>query len=944
MARKHLIWAIPLLLLVLVILAGVMILPAFVAAPAHRATIEDFASRLTGRTVHISGKLSLSYLPLPDITATGITITGPDHQLITARALSLDLSPAALLHGQFGVRTLRLDAPVISLPWPIPGGINDIAPPPWLAALHAQISNGQIRIGSLDFTGVEADLLTGAGGRVRVAGTGQLYQRPVTLDLSVGQTASLGGTPLSAYATFANTKATMDGTLDANSQLDGQLSFHTDNNITGALQIQLTGRALNVSSLALEQGQARLNGSAWLDLKPLRLTARLIGQNLELGDVLELKPLLPENLPVQAELSLANVTIAGRVVATAKTVFVASPEADALTDLSLGTDGGANLRGNIRLARDGGLSGQLSLMVPDVQTFLAGLGLPPETMWTTAVLRTQLQGTQTAPHLAHISGVLGRDHVDGDVFILAHHAAFRLNFNHLALIPLTQALQQVHATRLFSAEGELTATQAEAGPIRLSNLFVDASFDNGLNIRRATANIYGGIVGGSMALNSQFEPISAHLFAALPDAAPLVMALFPHLKYPRAALSQPLNLIAAAAGSPASLSVATVIGLGNLTLTATPLIDLTTRSAQGALSLRTADAIDAFKKLGLVNGCSRMQVLKGYPFQVANQPCLASANNPGLAFPGPGSLSLRAYVKVTPSQLSLTDFVANAGLLNASGWLTLQKDHLTGQINAGTLAFPSLPTQTPVPDQLPISGQIKLSAEKIIYAGHDSFGPLTATLNLAPDAIGLSALKAGLGGGTVSGGLSLTLPPTSMPILKAQLVATAIDASTLNISQPFPVQLTSGLINATANLSASGYTAKTWAATLSGNVTLNAENGELNGLSLPNIAAALKASAPLQAGAWMSRGSTPFTAFTVNANISQGNCTLSQATLTSPAGTLTAVGGIDLFDQSLALRLEAHPAVHPPLTLVTRLIGSWAQPSQTTDISAARTWHAASTD
>lgn len=911
-----------------------MALPTFVSAPTHRATIEVFASRLTGRTVHISGKLSLSYLPLPGITATGITIAGPDHEVITARALSLDLSPASLLRGQFGVRTLRLDAPIISLPWPIPGGINDIAPPPWLAALHAHISNGQIRIGGLDFNGVEADLFTGAGGRVRVAGTAKLDQRPVTLDLSIDQTASFGGTALSAHATFAGTSAVLDGSLDASSQLDGQVSFHTGNNIVGNLQIQLNGKALNVSSLTLKQDQAQLNGRARLDLKPLRLTADLIGQNLDLERVLELKPLLPKNLPIQADLSLENVTISGQTIASAKAVFVATPKSDALTDLSLGTDSGASLRGTVQMARDGGLSGQLNLVVPDTKTFLTGLGLPAETAWDTVVLHTQLEGTQTAPHLTHISGVLGRDHVGGDVFLSAHHAVFHLNFDHLALIPMVQALRQMRATSNFNAEGELTAAQAEAGPVRLSNLFVDANFANGLNIRRATANLYGGMVGGSMMLNSQFEPLSAHVFANLPNAVPLATALLPHAKHLPPAFSQPLNLVAAAAGSPDALSLATVVKLGNITLTATPLINLATQSAQGALSLRTADAIDTFKRLGLVNGCSRMQVLSGYPFQPTIQPCMATPNNPGLAFPGPGSLSLRTYVTATPDQLSLTNFVANAGLVNASGWLTLQKDHLTGQITAGTLAFPALPMKATVPDKLPLSGRINISATKIIYPGYDSFGPFTATLDLAPDAISLSGLKATLGNGTISGGLSLALPPTSIPVLKATLTATAIDANALNISQPFPLRLTSGLINATATLTASGYSAQTWAETLSGNVTLAAENGDLNGLSLPDIITTLKASLPSRAGAWMSHGSTPFTTLNVGANISQGNCTLTQATLTSPAGTLTAIGGIDLFDQSLALRLEAHPDLQPPLTLTTRMIGSWAKPSRTTDINA----------
>lgn len=945
MARKHLFWAVPLVLLLLAVIAGLLALPAFVAAPAHRATIEDFASRLTGRTVHISGKLSLSYLPLPDITATGITITGPDHEVITARALSLDLSPTALLRGQFAVSTLRLDSPVISFPWPVPGGINAIAPPPWLAALHARISNGQVHLGALDFTDVTADLFTGAGGRVRMAGAGQLDQRPVTLDFTIGQTASIGGTPLSAHINFDGIQAALDGTLDANSELDGNLAVQMQNNVTGTLQIQLTGTGISASSLTFTQGAARLSGRARLNFKPLRLTASLVGQGLDLGQIPPLAALPPPNLPIQAKLDLADLKISGRTITSMKGVFTAGPEGDALTDLNLGMDNAASLRGNILLARNNALSGQLSLVVPNAKSFLAGLGLPAETDWDSLILHARLQGTRTMPHLADISGLLGHDHVTGDVFVSAHHAAFRLNFDHLALLPLAHILQQIVPETLpashFTADGELTATQATAGSVRLSNLLIDSSLDNGLIIRRATANIYGGMAGGSMVLNSQFMPVSAHVFVTIPNAMPLATALLPHAGSARAFFNQPLSLIAAAAGSPNALSLATVVKLGNLTFTATPLIDLSNQSAQGAVSVREPDAIDAFKRLGLINGCSRMRPLPGYPFQAVTQPCVAGANDPGLAFPGPGSLSLRAYFTAAPDHYSLTSFVANAGLLNGAGWLALQNNQLTGRIDAGTLVLPAVPTQAQVPDKLPVSGQIALTATRIIYAGDDQFGPLTATLKLAPDAISLSAIKAGIGNGIVSGSLDLTLPPAAMPVVTAKLVATNVDASALNLKQPFPLRLTAGQINATATLTATGYTAKTWAATLAGDATLTAEKGDLAGISLPNIVTALKAAAASKTSIWLTQGDTPFTTLAVQVRILQGNCTLTQASLTSPTGTLTAVGGIDLFDQSLALGVTAQPAVQPPLTLATRLIGSWVQPGQTTDTSAAFTWHAA---
>lgn len=939
MARKHLFWAVPLLLLVCAALAGLLALPAFVAAPAHRRMVENFASHLTGREVHISGDLSLSYLPRPEIIASGITIVGPGHEVITANALSLDISLTALLHGQFAVQTLRLDAPVISFPWPIPGGINDIAPPPWLTTLHARIDNGQIRIGALDFTGVDADLLTGAGGSVSISGTGTLAQRPVTLSLSIGQTASLGGTSLLVHSSFGGMTASLNGTLDTASLLRGQLSLTMPDGMTGKAQIMLNGTILRASDLSFQQGSTRLTGDARLNFKPYSLDATLVTQNLDLKQLNDLKPLWPLTLLVHVNLTAFNTVIAGYNVPSLKALLTVDQDGFALSNLTLSTDSAGSLKGNIKLARNGALSGHLSLMSPDFKAFLMGFGLPADADWNTAFLRAQLAGTDNAPQFTNISGALGQDQVAGQVFFAAQHAAFQLKFDHLNLLLLAQALQKTDLASRFTADGELTVSQAEAGPAKLNNLFIDADFDDGLNIRRATTNIYGGIATVSMALNDHFIPTAAHLFVNLPAATPLAAAFLPQLKLPRALLAQPLNLVAVAAGTPDALATSAVISLGTFSFTVSPLLNLTKSSASGALSLSNPDAITALKMLGLTQGCSRMLPLPGYPFQTLNLPCIAHDDNPGLAFPGPGSLSLRAAFTATPNNYGLTDFILNVGALNASGRLSLQQQHLTGQINAGVLALPALPVNAPIPTSLPLSGQITVDARQVLYAGTDILGPSSGLLTITPHEIKLSSLKASLGGGQLLGDIDLKLPSASMPHLSATFAAQGIDASALALPQPFPLQLSKGQISATATLNAAGYSPKTWAATLSGNATLAAQNGELDGLSLPNIITALNAKPPADAAPWMTKGSTDFTTLTLTAAISQGNCTLTQAQLTSPAGSVSAVGGIDLFDQSLALRLEASPALHPAITLTSRLIGSWQHPSRAIDTSAALGWH-----
>ena len=74
------------------------------------------------------------------------------------------------------------------------------------------------------------------------------------------------------------------------------------------------------------------------------------------------------------------------------------------------------------------------------------------------------------------------------------------------------------------------------------------------------------------------------------------------------------------------------------------------------------------------------------------------------------------------------------------------------------------------------------------------------------------------------------------------------------------------------------------------------------------------------------------------ATIKQGNCTLTQAQLTGPGGTLAASGNIDLFESTLALKLDATPAVKPPLTLSLRLSGPWGKPRRDYDLQDAPGW------
>ncbi|MBU6419464.1 MAG: AsmA family protein, partial [Proteobacteria bacterium] len=595
--RKHLLWAAP-LALVLLFCGLLLALPAFVAAPKHRAAVEAFASRLTGRDVHINGKLSLSYLPQPEITASGITITSPDKEVITARALALDLALPPLLHGQLVVRTLDLDRPTISLPWPLPGGISAVAPPPWLAALHAHIKNGHIRFGAMDFTGVDADLFTGPGGSVSVSGNGEFAQRPASLSVAIGETAHDSSAQVSVQGTADGINGSISGTLNAQSELAGVLALQMPDNLTAKAQIRANAASVSASNIILGNGHLKVAGTAKLNFSPLVLEANLTGDNIDFGKLSHLQAVLPQRLTAQVVFNATNVLLLGKSFPSLQVVLRTGPLESRITKLSLGLPGGGSLSGNLALAPDSSLSGHLWLSAPDLSTLASNFGFPAETDWSSAHLQADLGGIWPSPVFKSLSGTLGQDHVDGQISLSPKHASFRLAFDKLALLPLATWLGNKPLDKSFIAEGELTVAHADAGPIKFSNLFVDAAIDGYLNIRRASADLYGGMAGGSLMLGDDFKVASAHAFLDLPSATPLAALLPANLKLPPDLLHNHVNLFVAAAGPPTAIATSAVAKLGDFTLTASPVIDLSKPTLSGAISLRHPNAIEAMKVLG----------------------------------------------------------------------------------------------------------------------------------------------------------------------------------------------------------------------------------------------------------------------------------------------------------------------------------------------------------
>jgi uncharacterized protein involved in outer membrane biogenesis len=910
--KKHLLWLLIPLALLAALGAGLLALPDFVSATTHRAAIESLASSLTGRQVHIGGKLSLNLLPAPELTATQITITGPDSETLQARSLALDISLPALLHGQLSATSLVLDAPVLAFPWPLPGGPRAIAPPPWLAALHAQLHNGDITLGTAHITGIDADIFTGQGGTFTVSGTGTLQGQNLSLSAALGTIALTGAAPLTLDATSGPFATHIAGNLTNTGTLEGSLTLAAKN-LSATANITADGNEIAFAALHMTSGQTTVAGSAVLNLVQPALSASLTAQNLDLAQLQPWRQLWP-GLPLSLILSANNVTADGRTIPALQTNLDLSASGLDIHSLQATLPGSATLNAAGQIAPSGAVSGRAILTSPSLPALLAGFALPAPSGWDAAQLSVTLAGTTRQLALTQLSGSLGPDSVTGNLVLTGPRASGTLSFDQLDLTPLIAWIAQKNALPGLTLDAQITAARATIGPLALTNLLLDGSFDGHLNLRRFSANLYHGLAAGSLALDDSGNVTAARGFLSLPSAAPL-RALLPASWQPPAALVQPrLTLTLAAQGPTTALATSMVATLGDFTLTAAPVINLAQSSATGPLSLRHPSAIAAFNLFSL---------------------------SQGLSWPGAGSIALRADFTASPTQFGLPDFVLSLGALTLNGQLLSNNGVLAGHLDADTLALPPIPGTLTLPwtSLATLTGKIALTANRVLYAGAPILGPSAATLTFAHNQTSLAMPRAALAGGTLSGTLTATTAATTAPALAATLTATALDTSKLALPLTFPYSLPTGILNGAATLTATGYEPRIWLATLGGAASLTASNGTLNGFNLDGLSNALTLPSRARAlRAALAKGTSGFTSLTLTGTLAHGTCTLTTASLKGPSGLATATGSIDLFDNDLDLHLTLQPFVTPPLSIGTMVLGSWRAPAQYPRLGTALLW------
>jgi uncharacterized protein involved in outer membrane biogenesis len=850
------------LILIAAFAAALLALPPFVASSTHRATIEAAASALTGRHVRIAGALHLTLLPTPEISANNITITGPNAENITATALTLDLSGSALLHGKLSATSITLDHPIITFPWPLPGGPAAIAAPGWLTALHAQMIGATITLGALQFSDLNADIFTGTDGTVSISGTATFNNAPINAAIALAPAGLDGVAPVSLHATQSGTSADFSGTLDSTSTATGRLKL-AHGPLHATADITANATTLSARNIALTAGPTTASGTASYHFAGGAITGSIATNKLTAPLAAPLIPLLA-GIPLNLTLDATNTPFGAVTIPDIQADASLQSGSLTLTKLSATLPGDTIVTGALTLAPS--ITGTLTATTTNLPALAAAYNLAAPPDWLAASITAKnFTGTPDNLSLPTVTGTLDNAHFTGRLHLAAGTAYGALHFDSLNLLPLL-----TFTKTLPPADGELTAAHATIGPLSVSNVLIDGSTVNS-NLRRFSANLYHGLA----AANFIARPagISAHGFLLLPAATPLA-ALLP-FPLPPALTAQRFALNAAAAGAPASLSTAASASLGDFTLTTAPTVNILAATAAGALTLRHPNAIRAASFWNL---------------------------NRGLAWPGPGSLSIRANMALALSEqkFALPDFILSAGTTSATGTITLAGSTLTGLIDATTLALPPLTPKTTLPPLSAITaGKITLNAATIFYTNNPALTATAATLTFAPPTLTLSHATA------AAGSLTATLTAPTANALSATLHLANANAAQL---PPLPYLPSTGTLTASATLSATGYTFRTWTDTLSGTASATATNGTLPGFTLP-------AKSRLAA----TTGSTAFTTYTLATAIAAGTAALTTATATTQFGTVTANGLIDLPDQTESLHLTL------PTATVTAL-GAWSAP------------------
>lgn len=917
-----------------------------------RPEIERFSSAQLGRDVRIEGPIAVTLLPQPVITASAVAVDGVAP--IRADALRLRVGLGALLAGHIEAAELVLRGVDMRIPWPLPASTYPVRPPNWLAAVSARIEQGRVSVGTLTFTGIEATLTTGElTGSYAAAGTGQLYGRSWHFTARLTQPGGDGSAALDAtldgQGPAQGLGATLSGQLGRDATFGGRVAARgPDLSLllpAPAVPFSAEGRVTvadglaAADDLALDIGGSLTKAAVAFRVTPApRLDVALAASRIDLDAWLPaLARANASVLPLGIDLSAEAAQLAGGTLRRLRAAIDLSGSDADIREFSAILPGDAWLTLSGHATRPGAappaLDAAMALNAPHARVTLAWLGavlagvratpdpattLPPDVL-READLAATLSLTRDRLSVTALTGTLDGSPIHGGATLafgrrlsyLAH-----LSLDHMALDPWLRPGAFDPGRSDIDATLDI-GTASWAGHM-LAPVHLEAAIEPGRATIRALRIATGGVrasaagtlvEGGRVAdgvldvtadSGAQLAALFPAAFATIGDNAPLLLRL-------------PIHAHADLAGPAQALVSHLTLTLGDLRVTADPIIDMPGLGWSGPLTMRHPGAPRLAELLGL----------GGAP-----------------AWLGDGSFALVAQLAGKPGKWTASGFDIAAGSLHATGQLTLDTAdptrRVTGQIQADALPLPLPYIRSPEPLPLPsLAGwqaNIALQARAVLFSASPLLEQATANLVVTDGVALIQGLKARLGGGQLTGTASLDTAH------EPRRLAATMDLSGATIGGPLfgmAVDLTAGTLDGKLALEAAGNSPAGLLATTAGILRLEAHAGTLAGLDLARASDGLSEAA---ARASVAGGTMKFDRFGLDATIDRGQMTIGTALIEAPSGQLRFTGAVDLPNGTAALHVTARPQVADPPDIGLTLTGPLGAPKRTPELAGVAKW------
>ena len=955
-------WLIGLAAILVVAVVAVWQVPQYLDWNRYRATLEALASTTLGRPVTIHGPITLNLLPQPVLTAAQVSIGGDAAADVSIRVEALRIRVALwpLLGGRVDARELVLRGADLLVPWPTPPTVLRRQAPAWLAAYSARIENGRLTVGRVNFTGIDATLASDDEGALSASGAAQFNGQDWRFTARATSTGADGATgvnvTLDGQGKANGLGASIAGRIGSDGTFAGTISSRGGNLAlllpTPAVPFRADGRLtvgsglVAIDDLALELGGAPATGAVALRVAPnQRLDIALSAGRLDFAAWL---PALLDagttvggmDLPIGIDFSTASAELGGGTVQRVHATFDLAEGALLLREAEAVLPGNARLHLTGRITRGEGsqqrFEGNAAFDAPVLRTTLRWLegaapGLLPDTV--ERLPGAVLQHASVYAHVVADGSEVRLLQLGGNIddSAVAGSIGFRngkpptivaeLSVGYVALDGWLPAwpLEPPH----FDAALHLAIDAATLAGHDIRNAAIDGTIEDGtISLRHASAVVSRVILSAAGTLGKDGVVSNGAFTLEAADGARLRAALPQAWQATPALWQGPVKLAVQATGPPDALSMGIRLDLSDANLDARPVINLHNGQWNGELTIRHPGAPRFVSAIGLPER-------------------LGLPNLPQLL--GDGSFSLTAQLSGTSNTVSAERFEMTAGDVRLAGRIALDASgalpRVSGQISTDALALPLPDGGSNVPMPVGIlrgwTGELGVASGKLLIGSGPELHDVKATIAVTGDALRIEQLTAALDGGTLTGsGVLNAAASPPLLVLQARLNGVAIGNPLIGP----PVDLKSGAVSGSLDLSASGYSPATVLATLAGHIAVTISNGTLVGFDLPHMQTAMEnpdaEALETAASDAMAGGTTAFDELQLAAVIDHGDLLLETARMKSASGEANASGDVNLPTQMMDLRIVLRPSASRPVPdIAIRLTGPLDHPQRTPELA-----------